>query len=92
MEPPEQQSTIQEPRERDDDWADPERRWKLANEAWLQAHWKAVLAVILVLAFCLFILPWAFLPFLPALAIQIFGAAGFYLAARRYTTAFNRDR
>lgn len=70
--------------------ADPETRWKQANEAWLQAHWKIVLPVILVIAFALFVLPWVFFTFLTALGIQLFGAAAFWVVFKRYTTAFDR--
>ncbi len=73
-------------------WDDPETRWKQANEAWLQAHWKIVLPVILVLAFVVFILPWVFFSFLVALGIQIFGALAFWVVAQRYTTAFDKKR
>jgi hypothetical protein len=72
--------------------ADPDLRWKLANEAWLQAHWKIVLPVILAIAFAVFILPWVFFSFLTALGIQLFGAVAFWVAAKRYTTAFSKDR
>lgn len=74
----------------DEAWQDPDTRWKLANEAWLQAHWKIVLPVILALAFVVFILPWVFFSFLTALGIQLFGAAAFWVTAKRYTTAFDR--
>ena len=74
----------------DQAWLDPDTRWKLANEAWLQAHWKIVLPVILALAFVVFILPWVFFSFLTALGIQLFGAAAFWVTAKRYTTAFDK--
>lgn len=70
--------------------ADPDTRWKLANEAWLQGHWKIMLPLILVLAFVVFILPWVFFSFLTALGIQLFGAAAFWVVFKRYTTAFDR--
>jgi hypothetical protein len=70
--------------------ADPDVRWKQANEAWLQDHWKIMLPVILVLAFVVFILPWVFFSFLTALGIQLFGAAAFWVVFKRYTTAFDR--
>lgn len=78
--------------EADPQWDDPETRWKQANEAWLQAHWKIMLPVILLLAFVVFILPWVFFSFLTALCIQIFGALAFWVVAQRYTTAFDRKR
>jgi hypothetical protein len=73
-------------------WADPDTRWKLANEAWLQAHWKIALPVILAVAFAVFILPWVFFSFPTALGIQLFGAAAFWVVAKRYTTAFSKNR
>lgn len=76
--------------ENQDELLDPDTRWKMSNEAWLQAHWKIVLPVILVIAFVVFILPWVFFPFLTALGIQLFGAAAFWVAAKRYTTAFDK--
>jgi hypothetical protein len=72
------------------EWVDPETRWKRANEAWLQARWRLVLPAVLAAAFVVFILPWVFLPFLPALAVQLGGCVGFYLLGKRYTTAFDR--
>jgi Flp pilus assembly protein TadB len=69
---------------------DPDTVWKQANEAWLQAHWKIMLPVILVIAFVVFILPWVFFSFLTALGIQLFGALGFWVVFMRYTTAFDR--
>jgi hypothetical protein len=74
------------------EWLDPDTRWKLANEAWLQAHWKIVLPVILAIAFVVFILPWVFFSFLTALGIQLFGVAAFWAVAKRYTTAFSKNR
>ena len=71
-------------------WLNPETRWKQANEAWLQAHWKMALPVILGIALAVFILPWVFFSFLTALGIQVFGAAAFWAAAKRYTTAFDK--
>ena len=70
--------------------ADPDTRWKQANEAWLQAHWKIVLPVILAIAFAVFVLPWVFFSFLTALGIQLFGAAAFWVVFKRYTTAFDK--
>jgi len=69
---------------------DPDTIWKQANEAWLQAHWKIMLPLILTIAFAVFVLPWVFFSFLTALLIQLFGALGFWVVFMRYTTAFDR--
>ncbi len=82
----------EEAREPEPVWLDPDTRWKLANEAWLQEHWKLVLPVIIAVGLILFVLPWVFLSFLPALGIQLFSVLGLYLVGRRYTTAFDRRR
>jgi hypothetical protein len=84
--PAKEQATAQAQAE----WVDPETRWKRANEAWLQARWKLVVPAVLAAAFVVFILPWVFLSFLPALAVQLGGCVGFYLLGKRYTTAFDR--
>ncbi len=89
MEPDEQKSDSAG-QEIDPGYVDPDLRWKLANEAWLQARWKIVLPVILAIAFAVFILPWVFFSFAKALGIQIFGAAAFWVVAKRYTTAFDK--
>lgn len=90
---PEQEPELQDAsQEKQDEWLDPDTRWKLANEAWLQARWKIVLPVILAIASIVFILPWVLFSFLTALGIQLFGAAAFWVVAKRYTTAFDKNR
>ncbi|KMY67059.1 hypothetical protein AAU61_14065 [Desulfocarbo indianensis] len=76
----------------DQEWIDPDLRWKRANEAWLQAHWKLSISVIAFLFVTLFVLPWVCFPFLTALGIQLFSAAALWAVAKRYTTAFSKNR
>lgn len=71
---------------------DPERQRKLANEAWLQAHYKIVAPALVLGLLAVFILPLLFLSFLEALVIQIGGAGFLYLLGKKYTTAFDRRR
>ncbi|RJX36466.1 MAG: hypothetical protein C4525_00660 [Desulfarculus sp.] len=71
---------------------DPERRQKLANEAWLQARYKIVAPLLILAMLAVFILPLLFLSFLEALVIQIAGAGALYLLGKKFTTAFDRRR
>ena len=73
-------------------WVDPEEQEKLANEAWLQKHYKIVAPLLIVVILALFVLPLVFLSFLEALVIQIAGAGILYLLGRKFTTAFDRKR
>jgi hypothetical protein len=74
------------------EWIDPELEAKKANEAWLQAHWKIVTPLLIVVVLAVFILPLVFLSFLEALVIQIAGAGVLYMLGRKFTTAFDKRR
>lgn len=74
------------------EWTDPEERAKRENEAWLRARHRVVAPLLIGLVLAIFIIPWLFMSFLGALAVQIVGCLALYLFGKKFTTAFDKKR